>query len=45
MTTAVASGGQVAQEEGAMSLVLERSKDGWKVVHEHYSTKAAEQGE
>ena len=44
-TMSVASGGQVVQQEGAMSLVLEKSKDGWKVIHEHYSTKPTEQGD
>ena len=42
MTTAVASQGQVVQDEGAMTLVLEKSKDGWKVLNEHFSTKAPE---
>ena len=41
----VAAEGKVAQQEGAMSLVLEKAKDGWKIIHEHYSTKAPEQGD
>jgi ketosteroid isomerase-like protein len=42
---AAAENGQVTQTEGAISLVLEKSKDGWKVIHEHYSSKAEEEGD
>ena len=27
------------QEQGAMTLVLEKSPKGWKILHEHYSSK------
>jgi uncharacterized protein (TIGR02246 family) len=42
MTATVAAEGQTAQQEGAMTLVLEKSKDGWKILHEHFSTKASD---
>lgn len=46
MTMTVAADGQVAQQEGAVTFVLEKSKSGWKIVHEHYSsTKGSDEGE
>lgn len=37
---------QVSTEEsGAITLVMEKSAKGWKIVHEHYSSQPPEQGE
>jgi uncharacterized protein (TIGR02246 family) len=43
LTLTIAAGGQTAQEERAMTLVLEKSKDGgWKILHEHFSSKPSD---
>jgi len=34
-----------SEESGAMTLVLEKSAKGWKIIHEHYSSQPEEEGE
>jgi ketosteroid isomerase-like protein len=37
---------QVSTEEsGALTLLLEKTAKGWKIIHEHYSSQAAEEGD
>ena len=34
-----------SEESGALTLVLEKSAKGWKIIHEHYSSQAVEEGD
>lgn len=42
-TLTIATQQGAVQAQGAMSFVLEKQAGQWKVLHEHYSTKAPEQ--
>lgn len=35
----------LSEEAGAMTLVLERTSMGWKIVHEHYSSQPVDEGD
>ena len=43
-TVTIAAGQGMVQVPGAFTLVLEKSPDGWKIVHEHWSTKVQQPG-